>query len=83
MVKAQLKERLTYTVDNIRGKLLDPNGFPFILFGSYIYGVTTEVERAVPEAEIPFGITRKSVFRVLMKQCCNLHRDELDWSLSQ
>ncbi|CAI8052798.1 hypothetical protein GBAR_LOCUS28892 [Geodia barretti] len=56
VVKAQLKERLTYTVDNIRGKLLDPNGFAFILFGSYIYGVTTEVERAVPEAEIPFGM---------------------------
>ena len=58
-MKAQWKKGLTYTVDNIRGQLLDSNGFAFILFGSYIYGVTTEVERAVPEAEIPFGTQEK------------------------
>lgn len=42
-------------MDNIQGHLVDADGFPFILFGSYIYGVTTDVERAVPETEIQFG----------------------------
>ena len=54
-MKAKWREGSTFTVDNIHGRLLDASGFPFVLFGSYTYGVLTEVERAVPEEEIPFG----------------------------
>ena len=54
-MKAEWRKGCTYTVDNIRGRLLDSNDLPFVLFGSYIYGVTTDIERSVPEAEIPFG----------------------------
>ena len=61
-MKAQWKEGVTYTVDNIRGQLLDASGYPFILFGSYIYGVTTDIERAVPQEEIPFGKLRREYF---------------------
>ena len=59
VVKAKWRDRSTYTVDNVHGRLLDSNGFPFIAFGSYIYGVTTAIERAVPETEIPFGVQQE------------------------
>ena len=56
VVKAKWKKESTFTVDNIRGRLLDAAGYPFLLFGSYTYGVSTELERAVPEMDIPFGV---------------------------
>ena len=55
MVKARWKKGTTFTVDNIQGHLIDADGFPFILFGSYTYGVTTDVEREVPDTEVQFG----------------------------
>ena len=55
VVKAEWKSETTFTVDNIQGRLLDANNFPFVFFGAYIYGVTTDINRAVPETEIPFG----------------------------
>ena len=56
VVKARWKKGTTFTVDNIQGHLIDADGFPFILFGSYTYGVTTNVEREVPDTEVQFGM---------------------------
>ena len=42
-------------VDNVRGCVMGRNGLPFFPFGSYIYGVTTDAERAVPETEVKYG----------------------------
>lgn len=56
VVKAKWRKNSTFTVDNVRGRLLDATGYPFLLFGSYTYGVSTELERAVPEMEVPFGV---------------------------
>jgi len=42
-------------VDNVKGCMVGRNGLPFFPFGSYIYGVTTAAERAVPETEVKYG----------------------------
>jgi len=43
-------------VDNVKGCMVGRNGLPFFPFGSYIYGVTTAAERAVPETEVKYGM---------------------------
>ena len=42
-------------VDNVRGCLVGSDGLPVFPFGSYTYGVVTEVERGVAEVEAQFG----------------------------
>ena len=42
-------------VDNGRGRLVGSDGLPLFPFGSYTYGVVTEVERGVAEEEAQFG----------------------------
>ena len=55
VVKAKWRKGSTFTVDNIRGYLLDAGGLSFLPFGAYSYGVRTDIERAIPEMEAPFG----------------------------
>ena len=69
-------------MNNIRGNLLDANGFAFVFFGAYTYGVSSDVERSIPETEVQFG--RSLILPVLVcryKVC--FFRNELDWALSQ
>ena len=55
VVRAPPSGRGAVMVDNVRGCLVGSDGLPFFAFGAYTYGVTTEIERGVPEAEVQFG----------------------------
>ncbi len=55
VVRAMAAQHGAVVVDNVKGHVVGRDGRPFFPFGSYIYGVATENQRAVPEMEAQFG----------------------------
>ena len=66
VVIAKWKKGVTFTVDNVHGRLIGADGLPFLPFGSYTYGVLTDNQRSVPETEVAFGEAGHTVTGLLL-----------------
>ena len=66
VVIARWKKGVTFTVDNVHGRLIGADGLPFLPFGSYTYGVLSDNQRSVPETEVPFGEAVQTITDLLL-----------------